>query len=118
MSGVWQAEPPAPGEIERLFGNVASSIGDAPRTFSRYFLNVLADFKLTDAPIRPEAAEQLRRNGAAPANLTTRCLPMGVPGADLLPSPFKIIQAPAVIAMLYEGTALFVRPRYAKQAIL
>jgi hypothetical protein len=35
------------------------------------------------------------------------CLPDGVPHADLLPEPFKIIQTPGVIVMLYEVETTF-----------
>jgi len=34
--------------------------GDDIRTFSRYFFNILADFKPEDSPLRPEAAEITR----------------------------------------------------------
>jgi len=56
LSGVWQAEYAPPGENERLFGDVFKDFvvpGDDPRTFSKYFLNILADFKPEEAPIRP-----------------------------------------------------------------
>jgi hypothetical protein len=35
------------------------------------------------------------------------CLPAGVPHAELLPRPFRIIQSPDLIAMLYEGDGSF-----------
>ena len=56
LSGVWQAEYAGPGENERLFGDVFKDFvvpGDDPRTFSKYFLNILADFKPEEAPMRP-----------------------------------------------------------------
>jgi hypothetical protein len=34
--------------------------GDDIRTFSRYFFNILADFKPEDSPLGPEAAEITR----------------------------------------------------------
>ena len=47
LSGVWQIEPPQPGEIERLYGvlGVSTTAGDDARTFSRYFINLFIDFK-------------------------------------------------------------------------
>src|SRR3974377_191337 len=66
LSGVWQTAPAPPGENERLFGDVfkyAVVPGDDPRTFSKYFFNILADFKPEQAPIRPETAELARQKG-------------------------------------------------------
>src|SRR5271154_1902612 len=60
LSGVWQIEPPPPGEIERLNPAITAGVGgadgDDPSTFSKYFLNLLVDFKPGEEPIRPEAA--------------------------------------------------------------
>jgi hypothetical protein len=108
LSGVWQTEPAPPGENDRLFGKVFDAFvvpGDDPRTFSKYFLNILADFKPEEAPIRPEAAAFLRRQAETgdPDNPGSHCLPLGIPGADILSyAPFKIIQTPGLIAVLYE----------------
>ena len=112
LSGVWQAELSPPGEIERLFGDVfeyAVVPGDDPRMFSKYFLNILADFKPEQAPMKPEAAELARKNaGNARANPSAQCLPQGIVRDDLLSyNPFKIIQTPGVIAILYEVDNMF-----------
>ena len=112
LSGVWQTELAPPGEIERLFGDnfkYAVVPGDDPRTFSKYFLNILADFKPEEAPIRPEAAELARKNAEnARANPSAQCLPQGIVRADVLSyNPFKIIQTPVVIAILYEVDSMF-----------
>jgi hypothetical protein len=100
LSGIWQvmAEPRPPG----LFG-----LGEAEN--SKYFRDILADFKPGEAPLQPAAAEILRqraeRGGADYPGL--HCLPDGVPHADLLPEPFKIIQTPGEIVMLYEVETTF-----------
>ncbi len=108
LSGVWQTELSPPGEIERLFGSTLKDFavpGDNPTTFSKYFLNILIDFKPDEAPIRPAAAETARNNRArigidAPS---VRCLPQSLPRTDMMSyAPFKIIQTPDVIAVLYE----------------
>ena len=108
LSGVWQVEPPAPGEIERLFGATLDDFvvpGDDPRVFSKYFLNILSDFKPEEAPMRPEAAalfgkraEALGKDGP-----TSYCLPLGSPRVFLIPVPYKIIQTPGLVAMLFEA---------------
>src|SRR5262245_35559000 len=100
LSGIWQvqAEPRAPGG---LFG-----LGESPN--SKYFRNILSDFPANEEPLTPLGAEILRRNtqpGVVGPNL--RCLPDGVPHADLLPEPFKIIQTPAQIVVLYEVETIF-----------
>src|SRR2546429_888831 len=100
LSGIWQveAEPRAPGT---LFG-----IGESEN--SKYFRDVLSDFKRGEEPLTAEGAEILRRNtqpGVVGPNL--KCWPDGVPHADLLPEPFKIIQIPGEIVMLYEVETIF-----------
>ena len=109
LSGVWQTEPAPPGEIERLFGNITYEAvpGDDPRTFNKYFFNILADFKPEESPLRPEAAAEVTRKRSEGLGFKdgppSHCLPLGVPGADILSyAPHKIIQAPGVIVMLYE----------------
>jgi hypothetical protein len=103
LSGVWQTEPVRPGES--ILGDVSPFVvpGDDPSTFSKYFWNILADFNPAEAPIRPEAAELFRKNAASAITLGSSCLPLGIPGADMLTyAPFKIIQTPGVIVILYE----------------
>src|SRR3989454_6174075 len=100
LSGIWQVEgePRTPGA---LFG-----IGESPN--SKYFRDILSDFKRGEEPLTPEGAEILRRNtqpGVVGPNL--KCLPDGVPHADLLPEPFKIIQTPGEMLMLYEVETMF-----------
>jgi hypothetical protein len=100
LSGVWlaEAEPRGPG----LYG-----LGEYAN--SKYFRNILADFKPAEEPLTPAGAELLRKHGEAGAygNPSLNCLPDGVPHADLLPEPFKIIQTPGEIVMLYEVETIF-----------
>lgn len=105
LSGVWQTEFAPPGESERLLGDINFTVvpGDDPRTFSKYFWNILADFKPEEAPIRPEAAELFRKRTENATNPVSSCLPLGIPGADLLAySPFKILQTRGVTVVFYE----------------
>ena len=103
LSGVWQTEPVPPGES--VLGDESFFVvpGDDPRTFNKYFWNILADFKPAEAPIRPEAAELFRKNAASAISPVASCLPLGIPGADMLAyAPFKIIQTRGVTVVLYE----------------
>ena len=109
LSGLWQAEPAPPGEIQRLFGDVSFTVvpGDDPSTFSKYFFNLLADFKPGESPLRPEAAAEMTRKRTQALGYddspTTHCMPIGIPRGDLFSfAPIKMIQTPGLIAMLYE----------------
>ena len=100
LSGIWQVEGEARGP-GALYG-VGESLN------SKYFRDILADFPRGQEPLTPEGAELLRRNtqpGVVGPNL--RCLPDGVPHADVLPEPFKIIQAPGEILILYEVETIY-----------
>ena len=100
LSGIWQVqgEPRAPGG---LFG-----LGESLN--SRYFRNILSDFKPEDLPLTPAGTEMLKKNTQVGVfNPLLNCLPDGVPHGDLLPEPFKIIHSPAVIVMLYEVETTF-----------
>jgi hypothetical protein len=107
LSGVWQTELATAEEIASRSNPVADALvvpGDDPRTFSRYFFNVLADFTDADAPMRPETVEYMRKLGEVlGGNSSGTCLPHGLPETDLMSyAPFKIIQTPGVTAVLYE----------------
>jgi hypothetical protein len=100
LSGIWQVQgdPRAPGG---LFG-----LGESLN--SKYFRDVLSDFKPDERPLTPAGAELLRQHGQPGAfNPVLNCLPDGVPHGDLLPEPFKIIHSPGVIVMLYEVETTF-----------
>jgi hypothetical protein len=108
FSGVWQIEPPPPGEVERVVGvDFGSTVvpGDDPRSFSKYFFNILADFKPEEAPMTPEGVERFRQTaqGGGAGSTESRCLPIGIPRVGLASVPFKMIQAPGSIVMIYEA---------------
>jgi hypothetical protein len=108
LSGVWQTELETAEEIARRSTDDAANKlivpGDDPRTFSRYFFNVLADFTAADAPMKAATREYMEKVGERKAgNPSGLCLPHGLPQADLMSySPFKIIQTPGVIVVMYE----------------
>jgi hypothetical protein len=78
----------------------------APKTDSTQFAYSLSWFLPKDQqiPLRPAAQaifEQraARSGGGRPSE---RCLPHGVPGAMLPPTPFKLVQTPGLTLILYE----------------
>ena len=100
LSGIWQVQgdPRAPNG---LFG-----LGESLN--SRYFRDILSDFKPEERPLTALGAERLRQHAQPGAfNPTLNCLPDGIPHGDLLPEPFKILHSPGVIVMLYEVETTF-----------
>ncbi len=107
LSGIWVAESATPEQLRRFFADGANATGENPP--SRYFMNLLDDFQPAEVPMRPAAAAiaQERRAGLAKEIPLTRCLPAGVPMVNTLPAPYKVIQTPGVIVMLYEQDTTF-----------
>lgn len=113
LSGIWQTESSARKELASLFppgvgllpGGENGLGEDDP---SKYFLNILADYKMGQEPLTPEAGaafvKLMRAGGEKPKTL---CLPAGVPLSDTLPSPFKIVQTPGLTMMLYESDTVY-----------
>lgn len=94
LSGLWRAEPDPQGKPE----------GVEHEIFPRYFVNIAKDLKPEQLVLRADAdkvfKERLQSEGRnAPE---ARCVPVGVPGISTFPLPFKIVQMPRLIIMLYE----------------
>jgi hypothetical protein len=112
LSGIWEVEGSTRSDLASLFppgelleGGQNALGEDDP---SKYFLNVLADFKSGEEPLQPSAAAlsaQLRVQ--ARDQLPRVCGPPSLPAADLAPSPFKIIQTRGLFLMLYENYMTF-----------
>ncbi len=102
LTGIWEAEPAPREELMKMLPGGINGLGEDPP--SKYFLNILADYPLDEAPLVPEAAAtfQKRLPFFGRDFQVTRCLPAGVPNDDLLPVPFKILQTQNQIAMLFE----------------
>jgi len=111
LSGVWQIEPPQPGEIERLYGPAGPGevVGDDIRDQNKYFFNLLVDFKQGEEPLRPEAAAQTLRNrqNIIADSPVAHCLPYGIPNRYFNARPFKIFQTPDALVMYYELDGAF-----------
>jgi hypothetical protein len=99
LSGVWRAAADPQGTPEGVENEI----------FPRYFINIAKDLKPQDVALRPTAdilfKERLQDQGKnAPE---AHCVPVGVPGINTFPSPFKIVQMPRLIVMLYEENTTY-----------
>ena len=75
----------------------------------KYLQNIAADMKPGDVPYQPWAEKLFnsRQGGAGGKDdPAARCLP-GMPKLDALPYPFKIIETPGMVMMLFEGFTTF-----------
>lgn len=118
FSGVWQVEPPPPGEIERLYGkDVAdgplATAGDDVNLHSKYFMNFLIDYKKGEEPLTP-AARALMHRPAQPAQgsggerpAAAYCLPSGMPNRWFFDRPLTIFQTPKQLGIFYEADGAF-----------
>jgi hypothetical protein len=107
LSGVWQSESATAQELLRLLPSGANGLGEDPP--SKYFLNILSDFKPEEAPLLPSAAALFRQradNFSKDAPLS-HCQPAGVPMAETAPAPYKIVQTPGSMLILYERDTTF-----------
>ena len=73
----------------------------------KYLINIAADLK--DVPFQPWAAavykERMETKGKDDPN--NFCLPSGIPEKDAVTSPWKIVQTPGLIIILYESRTIY-----------
>ena len=109
LSGVWMHEISTVAEMKRVFGDRFEETVkvDVPGmelgTQHRYAFNILQDFKPGESPMRPASAEAMKKVAFArnPEELCTEN--PGIPLADLLSEPIKIVQSPRLSIILYEA---------------
>jgi hypothetical protein len=106
LSGIWEVESSPRKEIEPyLLPGGENGLGeDDP---SIYFLNFFADFGFGKEPFQPEAVKVFRQRLTRREKPSSLCAPPSLPNADLIPGPFKIVQTPGLVIMLYEGDTFF-----------
>jgi hypothetical protein len=84
-----------------------SGVWRGDRRNRKYFVDVAADFNPGEFPIQPwaEALAKARKEGfQATESPTANCIFYGVP-QSYAEGPYKIIQEPNLVAILYEGGA-------------
>jgi hypothetical protein len=107
LAGLWQTDSAPPEMLKRLIPDSTNGAGEEP--LSQYFINILSDFTPQTEPLLPAAAEQFRQHAAdfSRESPLPRCLPEGMPLVEMAPAPYKIIETPGVIVMLYERDTTF-----------
>jgi hypothetical protein len=108
LTGTWMHETTTVAEVRKLFGKrFDSDIELAPPgmeigTQHKYVFNILLDYKAGEVGLT-QAAQEIMRKRAAQRNAAAVCVGVpGIPVADLLSEPIKIVQAPRETMILYE----------------
>lgn len=73
----------------------------------KYLINIAADLK--DVPFQPWAAEEYKRrmDTRGKDDPNNFCLPSGIPEKEAVTSPWKIVQTPGAVIILYESRTIF-----------
>ena len=112
LTGVWMHELTSAEEMRRLYGPIIDEAikVDAPGmqigTQHKYVINILLDAKSPEPLMRPETAAIVARRLSQP--LMDFCshgevVVPGIPVVGLLSEPIKMVQAPRLTLILYEG---------------
>ena len=74
-----------------------------------YIVNIAKDLKPGEVPFQPwaEALFKQRQETQSKDDPTGWCVPGGVPRSDLVGYPFKILEAPGMVLVLYEAVHSF-----------
>ena len=102
LAGLWMTNSAPPEMLKRMVPDGTNGAGEEP--MSQYFVNIFADFKSADVPFLPAAAKQFQQRAPKFSNQSplSHCLPEGMPLIEMSPAPYKILETPGLIAMLYE----------------
>jgi len=110
LSGLWHVQPTSVEEMKRLFGDDLIKAADATSvpgmeldTISKYAINIFADFKPGEEPMRPGAGALFgKRAQGGVRDPGVDCLPLGIPISSLVSEVHKIVQTPGLIVVLLE----------------
>jgi hypothetical protein len=99
LSGIWQPASDPDGQRGGIEGIVAP----------KYLVDVTRDLPPGEVPFQPWAAAVYKQRNANSRldNPLIRCLPAGVPRLDAYTHPYKIVQTPELIVVLYEAQTTF-----------
>ena len=101
LSGIWQAAPDP--EAKKIPGG--GEVNLAPK----YSISVAGGFNPGNLPMQPWAAELFRERGANSLKdqPTSSCKPLGTAQRDSWPLPFKLVQTPNLLLLLYEMDTVY-----------
>ena len=101
LSGVWLTDG------GRVPPDVPTVEGDELRV-SRHFIDVTAGMKPEQVQMEPWAAELFKKRVDTNGTLDhlARCQPAGEPAQPEIPLPYKIVQTPGLILVLYEENSI------------
>ncbi len=99
LSGIWQPAAEPDGQAGGIEGIVAP----------KYLIDITRDLAPGDVPFQPsaEALYKQRNANSRRDNPLVRCLPAGVPRLNAYTHPYKIVQTPELIVVLYESLTMF-----------
>jgi hypothetical protein len=97
LSGVW------------LPDNTPGVKGTNGEPLPGHFISVTFDVKESDVPFTAEGRAAFEKNlkGNGNNDPGATCHPTGMPSADTAPVPYKIVQTPGMIAILYEVDTVY-----------
>lgn len=106
LSGIWQAESAPVQEIQQFLlpGGINGLGEDLP---SKYFFNFLADFPSGQEPFQPAAKAFFEKRSQDNGGPPTLCPLPTLPIENLTPAPYKIVQTPRIMMVLYEDSTNF-----------
>ena len=109
----WKLTTPTPdpqGPVPKAADGKPDLSGIWEQASMKHFQDLTSDMKPEDVPWRPEA-KALRDSRAGGARALeepdAHCLPQGVPKINAAPVPFKIVQTPKLILLVYEAFNLW-----------
>jgi hypothetical protein len=106
LSGIWIPESSPVEEIKQFL--LPEGINGLGETIpSKYFFNFFADVPFGQEPMQPAARASYDKRPQGPGKPATLCPLPTVPMEDVIPVPFKIVQTPRVMMMLYEDVTVF-----------
>ena len=80
-----------------------------PEDSVKHLLNLAADMKPEDIPLKPQARdlynERIENNGKDHPGV--RCLPSGIPEKDNIPDGLKVVQTPDLLIVLHESRTIY-----------
>ena len=97
LSGIW------------LPDNTPGVRGTNGEPLPGHFISVTFGMKDEEVPLTPEGAAVFKSNLAdgEKGDPSSRCHPIGTPSLDTVPIPYKIVQTPGLVVILYEGDTVY-----------